>query len=312
MIYNNIDVAIILPCYNEEKTIEKVINDIRALGYNDIFVINNNSTDRSKEIALNNRCIVIDETRQGKGNAIRKAFTDINANVYVMIDSDDTYDVSSLENMISLVKNEDYDMVIGDRLSTSYYTENKRPMHNFGNNMVRWTINKIFKGKVTDILTGYRVLSRRFVKTFPIMSDGFQIETEMTIHLLDNRYKYICIPCGYKDRQEGSVSKLNTYRDGFKVIGMMYNLYKEYKPKQYYDILSIILAIISTVFIVPVLKDYIATGLVLRFPTLIACCFVYLMSIQLYCIGEILNQRRNSDKKVLEMEIIKEATNKNM
>ena len=185
-------IAIILPCYNEEKSLNKVINDIKnnIKEYKDytIFVIDNNSTDQSAQIAIDNGCTLIKETNQGKGNVIKRAFQDIDSQAYFMIDSDDTYGVKDIDKSISLVLNDKYDMVIGDRLSTTYYTENKRVFHNVGNDLVRLGINKLFKGNVNDILTGYRCFSNRFVKTFPVMSDGFQIETEMTIHLLDNSY----------------------------------------------------------------------------------------------------------------------------
>ena len=215
------DIAIILPVYNEEFALQKVIDDIRGNINNtydyEIFVINNNSTDKSKEIALKNKCIVIDEYRQGKGYVLKRAFEDINANCYICVDADDTYDLSEINNFISLVLDENYDMIIGDRLSTDYYTENKRKFHNFGNNLIRFFINKMFKGEIADMLTGFRAFSKRFVKTFPIASDGFQIETEMTIYLLDNGYRYKCVPVGYKDRDSSNPS-LYDKRDIFLYI----------------------------------------------------------------------------------------------
>mgnify|MGYP000271891581 CR=1 FL=1 len=302
------DIAIILPVYNEEFALQKVIDDIRGNINNtydyEIFVINNNSTDKSKEIALKNKCIVIDEYRQGKGYVLKRAFEDINANCYICVDADDTYDLSEINNFISLVLNENYDMIIGDRLSTDYYTENKRKFHNFGNNLIRFFINKMFKGEIADMLTGFRAFSKRFVKTFPIASDGFQIETEMTIYLLDNGYRYKCVPVGYKDRDSSNPSKLNTYKDGFKVIHMLVQMFKEYKPNWYYGIISLILTIISTCFIIPVLETYNNTGMVYRFPTLIVCCFTYLMAFLFFFIGIILNNRRKSDKKMINLKIL--------
>lgn len=305
-----VPVSIILPCYNEEKSLEKVIKDIRenvgSYEY-EIFVIDNNSTDKSVEIATKNDCKVIEERKQGKGNAIRRAFQDIDSQAYFMIDSDNTYSVKDINKAIDLVLIDNYDMVIGDRLSTDYFSENKRAFHNFGNNLVKVGINKMFNGDISDILTGYRCFSRRFVKTFPIMSDGFQIETEMTIHLLNNRYRYVCMPVRYKDRDKDNPSKLNTYTDGIKVIHMLIRMFKIYKPKKYFDIVGVILGIISTAFITPVLIDYFNLGTVERFPTLIVCGFVYLIAILNVCMGVMLESRQDTDKKEMELRIIDET-----
>lgn len=302
------DIAIILPVFNEEFALQKVIDDIKTLidtrfNYK-IFVVDNNSIDKSKEIALKNNCIVINEYRQGKGYVLKRAFEDIDAKCYICVDADDTYDLSEINNFISLVINENYDMIIGDRLSTDYYTENKRKFHNFGNNLIRLFINKMFKGNITDMLTGFRAFSKKFVKTFPITSDGFQIETEMNIHLLDNNYRYKCIPISYKDRDASNPSKLNTYKDGFKVIHMLLQMFKEYKPNWYYGIISLLLTVISTIFLIPVLSNYNNTGMVLRFPTLIVCCFTYLIAFLFFFIGIILNNRRKSDKKMINLKIL--------
>lgn len=302
------DIAIILPVFNEEFALQKVIDDIKALidtkfNYK-IFVIDNNSSDKSKEIALKNNCIVINEYRQGKGYVLKRAFEDIGAKCYICVDADDTYDLSEINNFISLVIDENYDMIIGDRLSTDYYTENKRKFHNFGNSLIRFFINKMFKGNITDMLTGFRAFSKKFVKTFPITSDGFQIETEMNIHLLDNNYRYKCIPISYKDRDVNNPSKLNTYKDGFKVIHMLLQMFKEYKPNWYYGIISLLLTVISTIFLIPVLSNYNNTGMVLRFPTLIVCCFTYLIAFLFFFIGIILNNRRKSDKKMINLKIL--------
>ena len=305
-------VAIILPCYKEEKSLNKVINDIKnnIKEYKDytIFVIDNNSTDQSAQIAIDNGCTLIKETNQGKGNVIKRAFQDIDSQAYFMIDSDDTYGVKDIDKSISLVLNDKYDMVIGDRLSTTYYTENKRVFHNVGNDLVRLGINKLFKGNVNDILTGYRCFSNRFVKTFPVMSDGFQIETEMTIHLLDNSYRYICQPIDYKDRAIDNPSKLNTFKDGIKVIHMLIKMFKLYKPKKYFNIIAAGLGVISTGFIIPVLYSYYQTGIVERFPTLIVCGFTYIIMILNICMGTILENRRDTDKKQMELKIT-EVTN---
>lgn len=271
-------------------------------------MIDNNSTDQSAQIAIDNGCTLIKETNQGKGNVIKRAFQDIDSQAYFMIDSDDTYGVKDIDKSISLVLNDKYDMVIGDRLSTTYYTENKRVFHNVGNDLVRLGINKLFKGNVNDILTGYRCFSNRFVKTFPVMSDGFQIETEMTIHLLDNSYRYICQPIDYKDRAIDNPSKLNTFKDGIKVIHMLIRMFKLYKPKKYFNIIAAGLGVISTGFIIPVLYSYCQTGIVERFPTLIVCGFTYIIMILNICMGTILENRRDTDKKQMELKIT-EVTN---
>ena len=235
-------IAVLIPCYNESKTIEKVIRDYKAvLPEADIYVYDNNSSDGTDEIARAAGAIVRYERRQGKGNVIRSMFREIDADCYLMIDGDDTYPAENARDMVDKILNGGYDMVIGDRLSSTYFTENKRPFHNTGNVLVRKLVNLFFKGNVTDIMTGYRAFSRMFVKGFPILSKGFEIETEMTIHALDKNLALISVPVGYRDRPEGSVSKLNTFSDGFKVLKTIARLFKDYKPFMFFSIIAAVL-----------------------------------------------------------------------
>ncbi len=237
-------IAVLIPCYNESKTIKKVVEDYKkALPEAKIYVYDNNSTDKTDVIAKKAGAIVRYEYRQGKGNVIRTMFREIDADCYLMIDGDDTYPAENAKEMCDLILNGKADMVIGDRLSSTYFTENKRPFHNFGNKIVRWLINHLFKNKVKDIMTGYRAFSYEFVKGFPVLSKGFEIETEMTIHAVDKNFKLIEIPVNYRDRPEGSVSKLNTYSDGLKVLKTIATLFKEYKPFGFFSFLAVLLAI---------------------------------------------------------------------
>ena len=273
-------IAVLIPCYNESKTIEKVVKDFkRELPEADIYVYDNNSTDGTDEIARQAGAIVKYEYRQGKGNVIRSMFRQIDADCYLMVDGDDTYPAEDARKMCDLVLEGKADMVVGDRLSSTYFTENKRPFHNFGNRIVRFLINKLFKNKIKDIMTGYRAFSYEFVKTYPVLSKGFEIETEMTIHAVDKNFLIQEVPVTYRDRPEGSVSKLNTYKDGFKVLKMIATLFKEYKPFFFFNIVAIILTIIALIFVIPVFNDYFKTGLVLRFPTLIVGGFIMLSAI---------------------------------
>lgn len=263
-------IAVLIPCYNEEKTIQKVVKDFKeALPEADIFVYNNNSKDRTAELATEAGAIVRNEYRQGKGNVIRSMFRDIDADCYLMIDGDDTYPAEHAREMVDYVLNGQADMVIGDRLSSTYFKENKRPFHNSGNVLVRKLINGLFKSKVKDIMTGYRAFSKPFVKNFPVLSKGFEIETEMTIHAVDKNFLLKEIPVNYRDRPKGSVSKLNTYSDGFKVIKTIFRLFKEYYPLKFFGWLSFLFVLLTAGLFTPVLVDYIRTGLVARFPTLI-------------------------------------------
>lgn len=295
-------IAVLIPCYNESKTIEKVVKDYKtALPEADIYVYDNNSTDGTAEIAENAGAIVKHEYRQGKGNVIRSMFRQIDAECYLMVDGDDTYPAENAREMCNLVLEGKADMVVGDRLSSTYFTENKRPFHNFGNKSVRFLINKLFKNKIKDIMTGYRAFSYQFVKTYPVLSKGFEIETEMTIHAVDKNFLIQEIPVAYRDRPDGSVSKLNTYRDGFKVLKMIATLFKEYKPFFFFNIVSIICAIISLIFIVPVFQEYFATGLVLRFPTLIVGGFIMVAAILSFICGVILDVIVKKHKQLYEL-----------
>ena len=295
-------IAVLIPCYNEAKTIEKVVKDYKkALPMADIFVYDNNSKDSTDEIARKAGAIVRYEYRQGKGNVIRTMFREIEADCYLMIDGDDTYPSESAKEMCDLVLSGKADMVVGDRLSSTYFTENKRPFHNFGNRIVRFLINKLFKNDIKDIMTGYRAFSYDFVKGFPVLSKGFEIETEMTIHAVDKNYKIKEIPVAYKDRPEGSVSKLNTYSDGFKVLKTIATLFKEYKPNAFFDIFATLFLIISLILGVPVFIEYFKTGLVPKFPSLIVSGVSLILSILLFITGIILQVIVKKNRQMYEL-----------
>ena len=302
----NNKIAVLIPCYNESKTIEKVVKDYKkALPDADIYVYDNNSSDDTDKIAKKAGAIVKYEYRQGKGNVIRTMFRDIDADCYLMIDGDDTYPAENAREMCDLVLDGKADMVIGDRLSSTYFTENKRPFHNFGNRIVRLLINKIFNNNVKDIMTGYRAFSYDFVKGFPVLSKGFEIETEMTIHAVDKNYKLVEIPVTYRDRPEGSVSKLNTYSDGFKVLKTIATLFKEYKPALFFNIFAFIILAVSLVMGIPVVCEYFKTGLVPRFPTLIVSCIFLLVSILLWITGIILQVIVKKHRQLYELLIVR-------
>ena len=295
-------IAVLIPCYNESKTIEKVVKDYKkALPEADIYVYDNNSSDRTDEIAKKAGAIVKYEYKQGKGNVIRSMFRQIDADCYLMIDGDDTYPAENAREMCNLILEGKADMVIGDRLSSTYFTENKRPFHNLGNKLVRLLINVLFKNKVKDIMTGYRAFSYEFVKGFPVLSKGFEIETEMTIHAVDKNFKLVEIPVNYQDRPEGSESKLNTYSDGFKVLKTIATLFKEYKPAAFFNIISIILFIISLIMGIPVVSEYFKTGLVPRFPTLLVACIVLMAALLLSVTGIILQVIVKKHKQLYEL-----------
>ncbi len=295
-------IAVLIPCYNEAKTIEKVVKDYKSVLPNaDIYVYDNNSNDKTDEIAKKTGAIVRYEYRQGKGNVIRTMFREIDADCYLMIDGDDTYPKENAKEMCDLVLQGKADMVIGDRLSSTYFTENKRPFHNLGNKTVRFLINKLFKNNIKDIMTGYRAFSYEFVKSFPVLSKGFEIETEMTIHAVDKNFKLIEVPVTYRDRPEGSVSKLNTYSDGFKVLKTIATLFKEYKPASFFNIISIICLIISLILGVPVVVEYFNTGLVPRFPTLIVAGIALLVALLLCITGIILQVIVKKHKQLYEL-----------
>lgn len=295
-------IAVLIPCYNESKTVEKVIKDYKkVLPEADIYVYDNNSTDGTDKIAKEAGAIVKYEYRQGKGNVIRSMFRDIDADCYLMIDGDDTYPAENAREMCDLVLEGKADMVIGDRLSSTYFTENKRPFHNLGNRMVRFLINRLFKNNVKDIMTGYRAFGYEFVKSFPVLSKGFEIETEMTIHAVDKNFKLIEVPVTYRDRPEGSVSKLNTYSDGFKVLKTIATLFKEYKPFTFFGILSVLCMIIALILGVPVVLEYFKTGLVPKFPSLIVACISLVIALLLSTTGIILEVITKKHKQLYEL-----------
>lgn len=298
-------VAVLLPCYNEEKNIGKVVRDFReVLPSVDIYVYDNNSTDRTVEEATAAGAIVRHEYTQGKGNVIRRMFREVEADCYLMADGDDTYPAHHAPDMVKEVLEKQADMVIGDRLSSTYFTQNKRPFHNFGNRLVRSLICHLWHTKVKDIITGYRAFSRSFVKLYPVMSGQFEVETEMTIHALDKNFRLVEIPIDYRDRPEGSNSKFNTFSDGFKVLRTIFTLFKEYRLMRFFGWLAVLLAVVGTMLVVPVLMDYFDTGLVLRFPTLFVSLFLFLSALQSLFTGLCLDVMVTKDRKQYELQLI--------
>ena len=297
-------IAVLIPCYNESKTIEKVVKDFKkVLPEAVIYVYDNNSTDHTDEIARKAGAVVRYEYQQGKGNVIRRMFREIDAQCYVMADGDDTYPAEFAPEMVEKVLNKKVDMVIGDRLSSTYFTENKRPFHNFGNSLVRKAINVMFKTEIKDIMTGYRAFSYQFVKSFPVLSKGFEIETEMSIHAVDKNMLLENVIIEYRDRPEGSESKLNTYSDGFKVLKTIGRLFKSYKPLAFFGTIAAILMILAVAFFVPVFATYLKIGEVPNFPTLIVCGFAVLAAIQSLFSGMILQNIVQKNRQDFEMEL---------
>ncbi len=300
------EIAVLIPCYNESKTIEKVVTDFKtALPNAVIYVYDNNSTDGSDELAKKAGAVVRYEHQQGKGNVIRRMFSEIDAKCYIMVDGDDTYPATNAKEMADKVLIDRADMVVGDRLSSTYFKENKRPFHNFGNSLVRASINMLFKSDIKDIMTGYRAFSYRFVKTFPVLSKGFEIETEMSIHAVDKNMYVENVVIDYRDRPEGSSSKLNTYSDGFKVLRTIFRLFRTYRPGQFFGIISLILILLATIFIVPVIIEFIQTGEVPRFPTLIVCGFAVIAAIQSFFSGQILKTIYQKNRQDFEMDLFR-------
>lgn len=297
--------AVLIPCYNEATSIEKVINDFKQqLPDATIYVYDNNSTDNTADIARRAGAVVKHEFRQGKGNVVRSMFRDIDADCYLMVDGDDTYPAENAKEMCQLVEG-GADMVIGDRLSSTYFTENKRPFHNDGNRLVRFLINKIFNNNIHDIMTGYRALSHTFVKNFPIISRNFEIETEMTIHALDKNFLIRELKINYRDRQEGSVSKLNTYLDGMKVVSTIFMMLRDYRPLKFFTIISALLLLIAIAMFVPVFIEYMQTGLVPRFPTLIVSGFIGIASLLTFFCGVVLEVITKKHKQLYELMLLK-------
>lgn len=305
-------IAVLIPCYNESKTVEKVVKDYKkVLPEADIYVYDNNSSDGTDKIAKKAGAIVRYEYKQGKGNVIRSMFRQIDADCYLMIDGDDTYPAEFAREMCDLILSGKADMVIGDRLSSTYFTENKRPFHNLGNRLVRFLINKLFKNNVKDIMTGYRAFSYEFVKGFPVLSKGFEIETEMTIHAVDKNYKLVEIPVTYRDRPAGSVSKLNTYRDGFRVLKTIAMLFEEYKPAFFFSLLAVLSLIFSLILGVPVVLDYMKTGIVPKFPSLIVSGVFLIISLLLWITGIMLQVIVKKHRQLYELYLNAMVKNRN-
>lgn len=297
-------IAILIPCYNEALTIEKVVTDFqRVLPEAVIYVYDNNSSDDTAAIAQRCGAVVRHEYQQGKGNVIRRMFREIDADCYLMVDGDDTYPAESAPEMARLVLEHQADMVVGDRLSSTYFEENKRPFHNLGNSLVRGSINRLFKNNIKDIMTGYRAFSYSFVKTFPVLSKGFEIETEMSIHAIDKNMQVENLVIEYRDRPQGSESKLNTYSDGMKVLVMIGRLFKNYRPMQFFGLLALVLFLISLVFFLPIFITFLKTGLVDKIPTLICCGFLTVAALQSFFAGLILSVLRQNDRQQFEMTL---------
>lgn len=296
-------IAILIPCYNEAKTIEKVVRDARMVfPEGTIYVYDNNSTDGSGELAEKAGAVVRKEYLQGKGNVIRRMFREVDARCYVMIDGDDTYPMEDARKMAELVLEKKVDMVVGDRLSSTYFTENKRPFHNMGNSMVRMAINSLFQCNIKDIMTGFRAFSYGFVKTFPVLSKGFEIETEMTIHAVNNNMLIENVIVDYRDRPAGSTSKLNTYSDGARVLGMIVRLYKNYRPFGFFLLLAVLLTVLAMGMFIPVFIEFLQTGLVAKFPTLIVSGFIEVAALQAFFAGMILSDMAKQNRRQFEME----------
>lgn len=298
-------IAVMIPCYNEAKTVKKVVEDFRkALPEARIYVYDNNSSDGTDQCAREAGAVVCYEYQQGKGNVVRRMFQDIEAECYILTDGDDTYPAEFAPEMAEKVLRRRMDMVVGDRLSSTYFQENKRPFHNFGNSLVRFCINRIFKSSVKDIMTGYRAFSHRFVKTFPVLSRGFEIETEMTIHAISMNMALDNVVIEYRDRPEGSESKLNTFRDGFKVLRTILNLFKNYKPFPFFSLIAVILLLIAAAFFLPfVWIPFRQTGTVEHFPTLIVCGFTVLAALLSFFNGMVLDSIRQKEKREFEFRL---------
>ena len=298
------EIAVLIPCYNESKTVEKVILDFKSvLSDATIYVYDNNSTDGTAALAEKAGAIVRHEYQQGKGNVMRRMFREIEADAYILVDGDDTYPAEAAPEMVRLVLEKQADMVVGDRLSSTYYTQNKRPFHNFGNDLVRFCTNHLFGGEIKDIMTGYRAFSYQFVKSYPVLSKGFEIETEMTIHALQRNMQVENVVIEYRDRPEGSESKLNTYSDGFKVLHTILRLYKNYRPFAFFGLIAAVLAVLGIGFLIPVLQAYFATGLVSRFPTLIVCGPTLVAALLTFMSGVILDSQLSKDKRDFEFQL---------
>lgn len=299
-------IAVLIPCYNEGLTIEKVVKDFKEnIPEAVIYVYDNNSTDNSAELAEKAGAVVIKEYRQGKGNVLRSMFRDIDAECYLMVDADDTYPADEWQKLTDPILSGRADMTIGDRLSSTYFTENKRPFHNVGNRLLRYLINTIFHAKIKDLTSGYRGFSYLFAKSYPILSQGFEIETEMTVFALDKRMNILETPVQYKDRPEGSFSKLNTYKDGFRVIMEIFSLFRDIKPLTFFGIIAIVLFLLGAGGFVSVYCEFLKTGLVPRIPTLIMSVSLGFLSILSFVCGLILHSIKKYVNQFFELNFKK-------
>lgn len=297
-------IAVLIPCYNESATIAKVVSDFRqALPGATVYVYDNNSTDDTVALALAAGAVVRHEPLQGKGNVVRRMFSEIDARCYILADGDDTYPAEAAGEMTDMILTQQADMVVGDRLSSDYFEVNKRPFHNFGNALVRWSINTLFNSDIKDILTGYRAFSYRFVKTFPVLTKGFEIETEMTIHAVDKNMVVKNKVVAYRDRPAGSRSKLNTRSDGIKVLITIFRLYRTYCPATFFGVLSAVLLAVSIAFFIPIMVTYVTTGLVPRIPTLIVCMFGMTAAIQAFFSGQIMQMIYMKNRQDFEQQL---------
>jgi glycosyltransferase involved in cell wall biosynthesis len=306
---DSVKIAVLIPCYNEELTIEKVVRDFRReLPDADIYVYDNNSTDRTAELAAQAGAIVRREPRQGKGNVVRSMFRDIDADIYVMVDGDDTYPADCVHQLIRPVQAGEADMAIGDRLSNgSYMKENKRPFHNMGNRLVRGLINRLFKAQLRDIMTGYRVMNRRFVKNMPVASEGFEIETEMTLHALDKKFTIVEVPIDYRDRPEGSYSKLNTFSDGMRVLRAVFSIFKDYKPLAFFSATALFFFVCGLSVGIPVIVEYLTTGRIAKLPSaVLAVGFMMLATVSMTC-GLILDTIVKQHKEMYQLMLNREG-----
>lgn len=301
------EIAVLIPCYNEEQTISKVIEDFKKeLPEASIYVYDNNSKDRTSELASKHGAIVRKEIHQGKGNVVRSMFREVDADVYIMVDGDDTYPAEFVHKMIESIQSHEANMVIGDRLSNgTYFQENKRMFHNMGNTLVKGMINFLFKSDIKDIMTGYRAFDRLFVKSMPVMSAGFEIETEMSLHALDKKFKIKEVPIDYRDRPEGSESKLNTFSDGFKVLKMIFTLFKEYKPFQFFSFWSGFFLVLGLAIGSPVIYEFIATHYITKVPSAILAVGLVILSVLSFVCGLILDAISTQNKKQYELEVIR-------
>ncbi|WP_147534136.1 glycosyltransferase family 2 protein [Bacillus marasmi] len=305
------EIAILIPCYNEEQTIGKVIDDFRKeLPHSKIYIYDNNSSDKTYEVAKLHGAIVKKEIMQGKGNVVRSMFRDIDADIYVMVDGDDTYPAEFVHDLMKPVITQEANMVIGDRLSNgTYFNENKRLFHNTGNNLVKGLINLLYKSQIKDIMTGYRAFDRLFVKSMPVMSPGFEIETEMSLHALDKRFKIKEVPIDYRDRPEGSESKLNTFSDGFRVLNMIFTLFKEFKPFQFFSIWAVVFFMLGLAVGIPVIYEFFKTDYITKVPSAILAVGLIILAVLSFACGLILDTISSQNKKQYELELNRLSSN---